>query len=187
MAAEQSSTHAHLKLGDYYYYGMGVEKNLLNAAYHYRLASELRSPQVSANLALLLLPSSLFLLPLPLFLSKSLTCSDGLVQAAFNIGYMHQWGEGLPKDPHLAKRYYDLAVELGPEEAYLPAKISLYLLYACNHISYLQGKQPLLPPNLGLGGGTVFGLQWDTLLILFLSCLLLLTMVIRYLLLHHNL
>lgn len=35
-------------------------------------------------------------------------------QAMFNLGYMHEHGEGLPHDLHLAKRYYDEAVELDP-------------------------------------------------------------------------
>jgi SEL1 protein len=29
----------------------------------------------------------------------------GDAQAAFNLGYMYEHGEGLPKDLHLAKRY----------------------------------------------------------------------------------
>lgn len=32
-------------------------------------------------------------------------------QAMFNLGYMHERGEGLPLDLHLAKRYYDQALE----------------------------------------------------------------------------
>lgn len=32
-------------------------------------------------------------------------------QAMFNLGYMHEQGLGLGKDLHLAKRYYDMAIE----------------------------------------------------------------------------
>lgn len=28
-------------------------------------------------------------------------------QALFNLGYMHEYGAGLPQDLHLAKRFYD--------------------------------------------------------------------------------
>lgn len=49
MAAEQSSTYSHLKLGDYYYYGWGVKEDLQKAAYHYRLAAELRNAQVHSS------------------------------------------------------------------------------------------------------------------------------------------
>lgn len=52
---------------------------------------------------------------------------------------MHHWGVGLPLDTHLAKRYYDMAVELSPDEAYIPSRISLYMLYIGNHVAYLQG------------------------------------------------
>lgn len=31
-------------------------------------------------------------------------------QALFNLGFMHQYGAGLPKDHHLAKRCYDRCV-----------------------------------------------------------------------------
>ena len=48
-------------------------------------------------------------------------------QAMFNLGYMHERGEGLAKDLHLAKRFYDKAIVTG-EEAYLPATLSLLLL-----------------------------------------------------------
>src|SRR5688500_15309749 len=38
----------------------------------------------------------------------------GDAQAAFNLGYMYEYGQGLPKDLHLAKRYYDATVERNP-------------------------------------------------------------------------
>ena len=31
----------------------------------------------------------------------------------FNLGYMHQYGIGLPQDFHLAKRYFDMAAQVG--------------------------------------------------------------------------
>jgi hypothetical protein len=42
--------------------------------------------------------------------------SEGRVaQAAFNLGYMHEFGVGLPQDLHLAKRYYDEALLASPK------------------------------------------------------------------------
>eukprot|EP00759_Apiculatamorpha_spiralis_P003394 PhF_6_TR11590/c0_g1_i4/m.18761/K14026/SEL1, SEL1L; SEL1 protein len=49
-------------------------------------------------------------------------------EGAFNSGYMHQHGIGVPKDPHLAKRYYDLAVEYDGY-AYVPVTLALGSLY----------------------------------------------------------
>eukprot|EP00850_Spirogloea_muscicola_P018479 SM000169S02734 [mRNA] locus=s169:200091:203563:- [translate_table: standard] len=48
-------------------------------------------------------------------------------QAMFNLGYMHEHGQGLPTDYFLAKRYYDLALTTDPT-AVLPVKIALFLL-----------------------------------------------------------
>lgn len=50
--------------------------------------------------------------------------SQSNAQAIFNLGYMHEHGEGLPLDLHLAKRYYDQALGLDPT-AKLPVKLAL--------------------------------------------------------------
>ncbi|KAI0396502.1 hypothetical protein F5Y17DRAFT_419338 [Xylariaceae sp. FL0594] len=50
-------------------------------------------------------------------------------QALYNLGWMHENGIGLTQDFHLAKRYYDQALETN-EEAYLPVKLSLLKLRA---------------------------------------------------------
>ena len=47
----------------------------------------------------------------------------------FNLGAMHEHGLGLPKDLHLAKRYYDMALSTDPK-AYVPVKLALYKLQA---------------------------------------------------------
>ncbi|CAL3973681.1 hypothetical protein PZA11_005845 [Diplocarpon coronariae] len=48
-------------------------------------------------------------------------------QALYNLAWMHENGVGLTQDFHLAKRYYDLALETN-EEAYLPVTLSLFKL-----------------------------------------------------------
>ncbi|KAK9777249.1 hypothetical protein SCAR479_05978 [Seiridium cardinale] len=48
-------------------------------------------------------------------------------QALYNLGWMHEHGVGLTQDFHLAKRYYDHALETN-DEAYLPVTISLLRL-----------------------------------------------------------
>jgi SEL1 protein len=45
-------------------------------------------------------------------------------QAMWNLGWMHENGIGIEQDFHLAKRFYDQALETNVE-AYLPAKLSL--------------------------------------------------------------
>jgi SEL1 protein len=48
-------------------------------------------------------------------------------QALYNLGWMHENGIGLTQDFHLAKRFYDQALETN-EEAYLPVTLSLLKL-----------------------------------------------------------
>lgn len=48
-------------------------------------------------------------------------------QAYWNLGWMHENGVAVEQDFHMAKRYYDLALETSPE-AYLPVKLSLLKL-----------------------------------------------------------
>jgi SEL1 protein len=54
--------------------------------------------------------------------------SQANAQAMFNLGYMHEHGQGLPLDLHLAKRYYDQAVEIDPA-AKLPVTLALSSLW----------------------------------------------------------
>jgi hypothetical protein len=46
-------------------------------------------------------------------------------QALFNLAYMHAHGLGLPRDLHLAKRHYDLALE-SAADAFVPVKVRPY-------------------------------------------------------------
>jgi SEL1 protein len=48
--------------------------------------------------------------------------------AYWNLGWMYENGQGVPRDWHLAKRFYDLSYETN-DEAYLPVLISLVELY----------------------------------------------------------
>ncbi|KAG5536079.1 hypothetical protein RHGRI_023759 [Rhododendron griersonianum] len=54
--------------------------------------------------------------------------SQSNAQAMFNLGYMHEHGQGLPFDLHLAKRYYDQALEIDPA-AKLPVTLALSSLW----------------------------------------------------------
>ncbi|KAM7279396.1 hypothetical protein ACFE04_006530 [Oxalis oulophora] len=54
--------------------------------------------------------------------------SQSNAQAMFNLGYMHEHGLGLPYDLHLAKRYYDQALEIDLA-AKLPVTLALASLW----------------------------------------------------------
>jgi SEL1 protein len=66
-------------------------------------------------------------------MEKAATCYQAAsefpqsAQALFNLGWMHENGVGLDQDFHLAKRYYDHALETN-DEAYLPVTLSLFKL-----------------------------------------------------------
>lgn len=92
-SSRQSNVDALVKMGDYYFYGIGAESNIAKAVQCYTGASDY---------------------------SQS-------AQALFNLGWMHENGIGLVQDFHLAKRYYDHALEVN-EEAYLPVTLSLFKL-----------------------------------------------------------
>jgi len=134
-AAEQGSADAHLKVGDYFYYGWAGQTQLSLAVAYYRVASDLRN-----------------------------------AQATFNLGWMHQYGLGIPKDHHLAKRFYDYAIELNPD-ASVPSTVALAILNA----------EQLLEPILITG--LLFGYSWDNVLIAFLLFTLAIAIIIRQVLL----
>ncbi|KAH6609282.1 hypothetical protein Trco_002628, partial [Trichoderma cornu-damae] len=92
-ASRQANIDALVKMGDYYFYGIGTERDVGKAVQCYTGASDY---------------------------SQS-------AQALFNLGWMHENGIGLTQDFHLAKRYYDHALEVN-DEAYLPVTLGLLKL-----------------------------------------------------------
>jgi TPR repeat protein len=66
-------------------------------------------------------------------------------RALFNLGYMHQYGLGMPKDMHIAKRYYDQAMMTGTG-AYLPSVLALTWLQV--HNSWDAVLKPMVPKYL---------------------------------------
>ncbi|KAG7106671.1 Protein sel-1 2 like protein [Verticillium longisporum] len=92
-SSRQSNVDSQVKMGDYYYYGVGTELDIGKAVQCYTGASDY---------------------------SQS-------AQALWNLGWMHEHGIGLTQDYHLAKRFYDQALEVN-EEAYLPVKLTLLRL-----------------------------------------------------------
>lgn len=108
-SAAQRNIDALVKVGDYYYHGLGVpdEPEALRwekAAKYYQSAAD---TQLSAL-------------------------------AMWNLGWMYENGIGVPQDFHLAKRHYDMAVETN-SEAYLPVLLSLVKLYGRSLWYTLQG------------------------------------------------
>lgn len=146
-AAQQGNVEAELKLGDYYFYGYGTAVDLEAAVFHYRAAAEARN-----------------------------------AQAMFNLAWMYAHGHGLSRDYHLAKRHYDMAAETAAEAA-VPVALALCELYLMQMIDagpssgaggrvggLLGGVLKQVAAAGGAMGGD--GLEWDTLLIIALTAVL---------------
>ncbi|MCJ1322673.1 ERAD-associated protein [Xylographa vitiligo] len=96
-SAKQSNIDSMVKMGDYYLGGYGIEADMEKAATCYQTAQEMQQSGQQS------------------------------AQAMWNLGWMHENGIGVDQDYHLAKRYYDLALETN-QESYLPVKLSLLKL-----------------------------------------------------------
>ncbi|GAA0174698.1 ubiquitin-protein ligase [Lithospermum erythrorhizon] len=78
--------------------------------------------------------------------------SQSNAQAMFNLGYMHEHGLGLPLDLHLAKRYYDQALQIDAA-AKLPVTLALASLwirknYADTFLVHLIDSLPEVYPKV---------------------------------------
>ena len=81
-------------------------------------------------------------------------------QAMFNLGYMYEHGLGLPKDLHLAKRFYDQALDTEPA-AMLPVTFALVGLYLRQHYGESFIVSALLVPTIHLRLSIRYaGLKW---------------------------
>ena len=98
-SAAQRNVDALVKVGDYYYYGLGVPNEDENVRYE-KAAGYYQSAADTQMSAL----------------------------AMWNLGWMYENGMGVPRDFHLAKRHYDSALETN-SEAYLPVTIALIKLH----------------------------------------------------------
>ena len=124
LAADQGNVLSLLKIGDAYFYGRAGgatrtderrrrarDEKLGETAYRGRDGfSDFSSRNVSAAVYLR-------------------ATQHRSAQAMFNLGAMHEHGLGLPKDLHLAKRYYDMALSTDPK-AFAPVKLALWKLQA---------------------------------------------------------
>jgi len=96
----------------------------------------------------------------------------------FNLGYMHELGHGMPKDIHLAKRFYDMAAETSTD-AKVPVAIALAKLglsFALSNWPYsLQSFKFTISPDLY----AKLELYWDIYLLTLLVGLLGVVLLVR--------
>ncbi|KAL5697355.1 ERAD-associated E3 ubiquitin-protein ligase component hrd3a [Ranunculus cassubicifolius] len=102
--------------------------------------------------------------------------SQSNAQAMFNLGYMHEHGHGLPLDLHLAKRYYDQALENDPA-AKLPVTLALTSLwirknYADGFLVEFIDSLPEVYPKVGAWIGDVVLDEGNATILTLFVCLL---------------
>ena len=107
-SSNQNVIDSKLKVGDYYFKGLGVDDGKPN----YELAAKF-------------------------YLEATETQSSSL--AFWNVGWMYENGLGLVKDYNLAKRYYDMALEVN-DESFVPVVLSIVNLYIKSIWGLLKGN-----------------------------------------------
>lgn len=102
--------------------------------------------------------------PLPLaaaaYYHKAMERKSG--QAAFNLAYLHQYGLGVARDYHMAKKYYEQAAVLAKEEsqseAWLPVALALRYLSLLRALHGMRGRLRELPRwSITLAATIIFG------------------------------
>ena len=96
----------------------------------------------------------------------------------FNLGYMHELGHGMPKDIHLAKRFYDMAAETSAD-AKVPVALALAKLglgFAISNWPYsFQSFKVTISPDIY----AKLELYWDIYLLTLLVGLLGVVLLVR--------
>ncbi len=152
-AAEQGNAEASRKVGDYYYYGwVGTHAQVIDATAESNptptprsttsasASSSASAPSSSDDVSAASAPAPA---SAPAFASAPPPASTTVLpdyeaaadayllaaenrdaQAMFNMGFMYQRGLGVPRDLHLAKRYYDMTLISAPD-SYVPVRMML--------------------------------------------------------------
>lgn len=142
-SAAQDNVDALVKMGDYYFYGLGTGTQ--KPAKHTPPSSASRSSTS---------PSASYDKAAACYSAAASSNRQTSALAYWNMGYMYEHGLGVPKkDYNLAKRYYDMALELNTE-AYLPVRLSIAKLFVMACWDALKNKDATA---LNLLNGFAFG------------------------------
>jgi SEL1 protein len=128
-AANQGNVDARVKMGDYHFEGLGMENDT-------GVEGESENPvptDLFGSLLRMMFQSGSTGASKPDYAKAALYYqvaaeSEHSSVAMYGLAYMHEHGFGVPKDLHLAKRYYDNALTTNPS-AFLPVNLSLMKLW----------------------------------------------------------
>ncbi|KAK5664841.1 ERAD-associated protein [Batrachochytrium dendrobatidis] len=144
-ASNQGNDDARVKIGDYFYYGLGMKG----------LPSTHRDDADEESFETVYKPSLIErLLGVTFIFDKARVSRPSYERAAtyyqvaaeteyssiamYNLGYMHEHGLGAIKDLHLAKRWYDMALSTNPS-AFIAVHIALSGLMIKWGVAYILG------------------------------------------------
>ena len=122
-AANQGHVDSRVRVGDYYFYGL-VPNNNSNSTANISLS-------IAHEIAWYFKPNTNQVPSYEHALAHYSAAAGGEFAhssiAMYNLGYMYEYGFGVQKDYHLAKRWYDLSMSTNPS-AFLPIQICLTFL-----------------------------------------------------------
>lgn len=155
MSADQGSASSELRLGDYAYYGWGVAVDFggdagANGTSEAPETDASGDDELESELGDVLMDPELRFFPQGVKYETALGhyrktaemqvtgewMQAFVARAAFNVGFMHQFGLGVPQDLHLAKRNYQRSVEVDPGGVHAPVQMMLLLLHM--HSRFMQ-------------------------------------------------
>ncbi|PWN28945.1 hypothetical protein BDZ90DRAFT_134936 [Jaminaea rosea] len=163
-SAAQGNVDALVKMGDYYYHGVGLAPSRSEAAVAARASAEAAQDYNATSTSRSSSKSSPrpFASPSPSY-EKAMACyaaaADRQVSALayWNMGHLYEEGLGVPRrDFHLAKRYYDMALEINAE-AYLPVMLSLVRLHIRAFFATVWSGEESAVQLFSTGGYTGYG------------------------------
>lgn len=158
-AAEQGNAEASRKVGDYYYYGwvgtninndaaasdptpratasapspIGDTSTATSSAVSASTSTSASAPPPPPAPAPAPAPTTLLLPDYEAAADAYLLAAENRdAQAMFNMGFMYQRGLGVPRDLHLAKRYYDMTLTSAPD-SYVPVRMMLAQVHTFTH------------------------------------------------------
>jgi hypothetical protein len=123
-SANQGHVDSRVRVGDIYFYGLGLEKHETQPLFGI--------PKLSKMIAEYMYPNETLHPDYETAIKHYSAAAEGEYTqssiAMYNLGYSYEHGLGVKPDYNLSKRWYDMALSTNPG-AYLPIQISIFYLH----------------------------------------------------------
>lgn len=156
LSAEQGSASSELRLGDYSYSGWGLVAKFKESSEPDMVdifsAENGGSEQEGMKLRSLYTSNQVELFPQSVDYQTAMAryektaemtvtidwMQSFVARGSFNLGFMHQFGYGVPMDLHLARRYYKRSQEIDPSSTGLHGPVFFMLVFVGAHEVFLR-------------------------------------------------